>query len=437
MAFIEFIVAGTAFEDRALFAEMLRLGDELLLVRDPHNPNDVSAIQLILPPSDVVGHVPRHIAVELSFLLDRIMEQHRPVAFYARVFELLRDPIIGDFRISVTVDLPDDWVIHLRSVAQDHYGDVRAYVLEQTARASYVMLRCSAEQMLTARDVLVANGFVVDRSGFASRPASNGQRYAWFIRVGSLTQYRYADVHALLKRAGFSCDDEIHQLEQMRAEQLRQAQESLWQARRLEQNAKSLREQHEMQLIEKEDLIKDLRFQLDQLRPTQPVAAAPERMRVDRMWLARLLDSIADSLRPEQMLDVIEGQYPDRVVVLSSARSSAHDSEKFRHRRRLAILLLSLATDYWSALQMGQGDVEARKVFGDDYAAQESEKVEKTPRLRRKRTFTYEGRTLYMSQHLKIGVKDGSVETIRVHFAWDEPSRTIVIGHCGVHLPID
>ena len=33
-----------------------------------------------------------------------------------------------------------------------------------------------------------------------------------------------------------------------------------------------------------------------------------------------------------------------------------------------------------------------------------------------------------MSQHLRIGVKDGVSETIRVHFAWDEPTRMIVIG---------
>jgi hypothetical protein len=178
LANIEFIVAGTAFEERAVYAELLHLGEELTLV---------NAIRLHLASGDVVGYVPRYIASELAFMLDHAAEQGGGVNLSARVFELLREPVTGDCRISVTIDLPDDWVIHLRSVSHENEADVRTYVFEQTQRASYVMLRCSAEQMLTVRAVLVGKGFAVDRSGFASRPASNGQRYAWFIRDSHAT----------------------------------------------------------------------------------------------------------------------------------------------------------------------------------------------------------------------------------------------------------
>lgn len=433
MANIEFIVAGTAFEERAVYAELLHLGEELTLVRDPHNPSDVNAIRLHLASGDVVGYVPRYIASELAFMLDHAAEQGGGVNLSARVFELLREPVTGDCRISVTIDLPDDWVIHLRSVSHENEADVRTYVFEQTQRASYVMLRCSAEQMLTVRAVLVGNGFAVDRSGFASRPASNGQRYAWFIRVPVLQQHRMGEVHQLMRHAGFTCDDEIEQREQHRVEQMRRAQELMWQARRIEQEARQMRERAEVQLLEKDNQIKELRFQLEQLKPAQP---AQEKTHTDPQMLERLLESIADVLKPEQVLDLLEGQFPHRIIVLESAYASARAAEKFRHRRRLANLLLKLVTEYWMALQHGGGDAEARKVLGEYYAAQESEKVSSTPRLRRTRTFHYEGRSLYMSQHLKIGVKDGVAETIRVHFAWDEPSRRIVIGHCGEHLPI-
>jgi len=39
-----------------------------------------------------------------------------------------------------------------------------------------------------------------------------------------------------------------------------------------------------------------------------------------------------------------------------------------------------------------------------------------------------------MMKHLKIGVKDSPVETIRVHFEWFPEQKKIVIGHCGPHL---
>lgn len=435
MAYIEFVVAGTAFEERPLLVEMLHLGDELFLERDPHNPSDVNAIRLRTSTGDILGYVPRYIATDLAFLLDRTAEAAGVVDMRARIFELLHEPVTGDSRVSVTVDLPDEWVIHLRSVAQENYAAVRTYVIEQTARASYIMMRCSADQMLTARSVLIGNGFAVDRSGFASRPASNGQRYAWFIRVSTLSPQRYAEVHLALRRAGFTCEDDILLREQQRVEQMRQAQEALWQARRIEQEAKMRIQQCDEKISEKEREIKELRFQLDQLKPSSP-APVVEKPHADPVWMERLFDSIADALKPEQILDAIEGQFPHRVAVLAAARQSARAAEKFRHRRRLANVLLKLVTEYWTELQMGHGDADARRVLGDYYAAQESETVANTPRLRRARTFAYEGRSLYMSQHLKIGVKDGVSETIRVHFAWDEPTRMIVIGHCGEHLPI-
>jgi len=435
LAYIEFVVAGTAFEERPVLAELLHLGDELFLERDPHNPSDVNAIRLRMATGDLLGYVPRYIAMELSFLLDRAVEANGGIDVRARVFELLREPVTGDIRVSVTVDLPDEWVMHLRSISHENYAAVRTYVIEQTARASYVMLRCSADQMLTARSVLAGNGFMVDRSGFASRPASNGQRYAWFIRLATLLTERSAEAHLVLRRAGFICEDDILQREQHRAEQLRQAQESLWQARRIEQQAKEHIERCDELLLEKDKLVKDLRFQLDQLKPSSSVAVV-EKPNADPAWMERLFDRIADALKPEQILEVLEDQFSHRLVILPTARQSARAAEKFRHRRRLAQVLLKLVTEYWTELQMGHGDVDARKVLGEYYAAHESETVANTPRLRRARTFLYEGRNLYMSQHLKIGVKDGVAETIRVHFAWYEPSRMIVIGHFGEHLPI-
>jgi hypothetical protein len=75
-----------------------------------------------------------------------------------------------------------------------------------------------------------------------------------------------------------------------------------------------------------------------------------------------------------------------------------------------------------------------RGVFGNAYAASESEKAESNPRAKRLRTFTYKGNDIVMMSHLRIGVNDGVAETLRIHFAWDSDDRKIIIGHCGQHL---
>ncbi len=74
--------------------------------------------------------------------------------------------------------------------------------------------------------------------------------------------------------------------------------------------------------------------------------------------------------------------------------------------------------------------------FGENYAAQESERVETNQRLRKRRVFNYKGEPLPMMKHLKIGVKPGVTDTIRVHFEWVASQRIIVIGHCGRHLDL-
>ena len=56
--------------------------------------------------------------------------------------------------------------------------------------------------------------------------------------------------------------------------------------------------------------------------------------------------------------------------------------------------------------------------------------------MRRERAFNYEGETVEMFRHLKIGVGDDATRTIRVHFHWDADREKIVIGYCGEHLSV-
>jgi len=148
-----------------------------------------------------------------------------------------------------------------------------------------------------------------------------------------------------------------------------------------------------------------------------------------------LLACMTDEPTLERCLDVIEMLFADRVVILSSARSSAREAAEFKHSRRALLLLWKLCDQYWTMLCSGKGNNEAKDVLGSAFAANESESARNNKQAKALRTFPYEGQSVEMMQHLKIGVKpDSLAETWRAHFHWDAKRRRIVIGHCGRHL---
>ncbi len=88
-------------------------------------------------------------------------------------------------------------------------------------------------------------------------------------------------------------------------------------------------------------------------------------------------------------------------------------------------------------LELGNGvalEIRPGVFGGSSYAPRESQTIERNPKSKRDRTFSYQGKTVEMWQHLKIGAKDSENHTLRVHFCWDEELAKVVIGHCGKHL---
>ncbi len=138
----------------------------------------------------------------------------------------------------------------------------------------------------------------------------------------------------------------------------------------------------------------------------------------------------------EDCLNAIQTAFPLRCEILESAWESARAMSSFQNGRRLLGLLRRLTTDYVKAIEDG-GDTKARMVFStDEYSANESETVESSPTLSAKRRFNYNGESVDMFKHLKIGKADNVTHTLRVHFTWIPTEKKIVIGHCGEHLPI-
>lgn len=196
------------------------------------------------------------------------------------------------------------------------------------------------------------------------------------------------------------------------------------------ENAQRLADEAERELRSKNAALK---FQLENARTTREESPyAPD----DAIAIA---DTIAEAVErdppPEACLKVIEHLFAERVVILPEAWTSSRESAGFRYGRKLYALLHALCTTYWSALKTGRPDQEARQVFGNAYAAKESEGVASNKGAKRKRTFRFAGQDHLMVKHLKIGVKDSAAESIRVHFEWFADRGRIVIGHCGPHIP--
>lgn len=134
-------------------------------------------------------------------------------------------------------------------------------------------------------------------------------------------------------------------------------------------------------------------------------------------------------------INIVKILYPNRLVFLDSAYSSAEhsDSAGFQHGSKALDLLMKLAGGYWECLSEGNGDQMAKNIFGkNDFASKESEKLSSEGKNRR--TFPYNGKNIFMEKHLKHGTKDSYAETLRIHFEWDAVKKKIIIGHCGKHL---
>ena len=194
-----------------------------------------------------------------------------------------------------------------------------------------------------------------------------------------------------------------------------------------------------------------LRLELEYLEQAGPPGAATELSYTpwsstdgevtEQEVTARLLNSLRDvagsaRLKPRQCLELVSEQLcSGHLLVLESAWASADQVKGFEHGDQLFELLWLLATGYREQKLAGAPDRMAGQVFGGkNYAPRESESIERNPKSKRDRTFSYQGKTVEMWQHLKIGAKDSENHTLRVHFCWDEELNQVVIGHCGKHL---
>ena len=138
-------------------------------------------------------------------------------------------------------------------------------------------------------------------------------------------------------------------------------------------------------------------------------------------------------------LDAVKELLPDSLEILPEAFSSAKKHKDFNSDKidQLFELLWKLGTNFRDRiLQMTESGEEprtckaAKDIFGRRYSPQDGEYI-----------IEYERKNLDIRQHLKIdskGKKHGAEiasdnSCLRIHFAWHDKSKKVLIGHCGKH----
>lgn len=209
-----------------------------------------------------------------------------------------------------------------------------------------------------------------------------------------------------------------------------------------------LKEEHQQQIYELEEMYLDLQEKLDnEEKEKNKLSYRIEDLNFrlnesgfqtqsnDILSPQDIIDAICINLTPEICLKLTQQLYPNRAIVLESAYVSARDSVRFKNSPKLLNYLSKLVTDYLDTVQDG-GDSKAKTIFGKAFSANESDTVEKNPKLAKLRVFKYRNSEIAMFKHIRIGTSRNPEETIRIHFHVDLERNAIVIGYCGEHLPI-
>jgi single-stranded-DNA-specific exonuclease len=64
-------LAGVSFHDRQGIIAKLRVGDQVMLLREPENPHDPNAIKVVNGAGNVIGYLPSVMAAAVALLLDQ------------------------------------------------------------------------------------------------------------------------------------------------------------------------------------------------------------------------------------------------------------------------------------------------------------------------------------------------------------------------------
>lgn len=206
-----------------------------------------------------------------------------------------------------------------------------------------------------------------------------------------------------------------------------------------EEEIESLHEQVERLEEERNELqqkVSAQQYSLDALKESKSSIVALEQR--DRVQAKALREMRAFPKSPYDSLLLAKQAFADTLVILEEAERSAEDFDS-GSAEEVFDILRALSVDLWQ-MYFGkdgtpQGDVEEafRSKTGLALSFTESSQTNKSAKLKQLRERRYDGRIIDISPHVK-GTSGTRKEKLRVHFAIDQKTRKIVIGHCGAHL---
>jgi hypothetical protein len=436
LKYLDEYLAGLMFDERSLVVLQLALKEQVWLKRQPNNLRDSSAIVAERKCGTQIGYVRRDVAAYLTPHMDKTAQ---PVE--ATITELSCDATGSSCRVRVRFCVPLDWLKPQRGTDEANAQSIE-YYYDDSGINTYVLLNCSEESFNQIRETLTSDGLQCTRHGLCYRPASNGRQYQWYVRIDKTPDLSGQTIEEFFKRQ-FKLTPEHERIDELeeksrRAElayhKLAKNDKSAKRAQGiLEHDLEKQKNRYAAQLCAMKEEIRRLREKAEAESLRQPTNPGDSSDQIPEGVRDVFTDVIGETLTPYQTLLVISKLFPSRIAILDSAWKSAKDSKTFPHKKQLFQLLWKLVNEYWYNLANGKGDAVARFVFGDNYAAKESERVENNRRLRMQRTFPYNGRQIEMMKHLKIGIKESPAETIRVHFEWEAREQKVLIGWCGHH----
>jgi len=156
--------------------------------------------------------------------------------------------------------------------------------------------------------------------------------------------------------------------------------------------------------------------------------------RVAEVNVAKLLPTL-----PESLGDVAEAakRFCTRLVITDAAMDAAKDFHDCKCVAECWEMLVAMH-EYLHPLKFSDGDSkDLERAFKEksryELAMSEGKMTKNDSKLMRLRELQHDGREFDITPHLKHGNQEPKL--VRIHFAFDEREKKIVIGHIGKHIP--
>lgn len=193
-------------------------------------------------------------------------------------------------------------------------------------------------------------------------------------------------------------------------------------------------EEFEDQNIDLSKEISRLNYLVQDMNQKHASAYDSARLAASRIDALKRLNHLPTSVR--EVAQMVQSLHPAQIVFTERGLSSTED-------RSDAVVelawecLWAMATTLHALFfddDTKGVDLERRfkEVSGFDLAMSEGKSTKKDKKFMNLRKDTYDGKTVEIIPHVKVGNKEPRL--LRVHFYPDHDRKTIVVGHCGGHL---